>query len=249
MKKAIAIILSIMLVLAITFPAAAISSIAVKSIKLNNSKITMKVGQTSNLKVTFTPANTSQKKLTYVTDNKNIATVNTPGKITGISSGTTTITVYTLNEKIFSKCDVIISTEDEFKKTMNISIATWDIETDMATQYKDATFQKIAKKLKHRIIKPVNLTWDDYSQKVQIWASSGQLPDIFSIDTVGSQYYTSWKNQGVIKPLPTDLEVNIPTYRSIWIPRISKVCWIITNIIVFRVKHTLLWTTMLSTVW
>ena len=77
MKKTIAIILSIMLVLAITFPAAAISTIAVKSIKLDNSKITLKVGQTSNLKVTFTPANTTQKKLTYVTGNKKVATVNT----------------------------------------------------------------------------------------------------------------------------------------------------------------------------
>ena len=109
MKKAIAIILSIMLVLAITLPAAAVSTIAVKSIKLSNSKITLKVGQTSNLKVTFTPANTSQKKLTYVTGNKNIATVDANGQITGVHAGTATITVYTLNKKIFAKCNVTIS--------------------------------------------------------------------------------------------------------------------------------------------
>jgi uncharacterized protein (DUF362 family) len=108
MKRSIAIIISIMFVLAITFPAVAVSTIVVKSIKLNISKITLKVGQTSNLKVTFTPANTSQKKLTYVTGNKKIATVNTEGKITGVSSGTTTITVYTLNKKIFAKCNVIV---------------------------------------------------------------------------------------------------------------------------------------------
>ena len=108
MKKTISIILSIMLILAITFQAAAVSTIAVKSIKLNNSKITLKVGQTSNLKVTFVPANTTQKKLTYVTGNKKIATVNATGKITGVSKGTTTITVYTLNKKIFAKCNVTI---------------------------------------------------------------------------------------------------------------------------------------------
>jgi hypothetical protein len=61
MKRSIAIIISIMFVLAITFPAVAVSTIVVKSIKLNISKITLKVGQTSNLKVTFTPVNTSQK--------------------------------------------------------------------------------------------------------------------------------------------------------------------------------------------
>ena len=40
MKKTIAIIISIILMLAITLPAAAVSSIALKSIKLNASKIT-----------------------------------------------------------------------------------------------------------------------------------------------------------------------------------------------------------------
>ena len=108
MKKAIAIILSIMLVLAITLPAAAISTIAVKSIKLNNSKITLKVGQTYNLKVTLTPANTTQKLLTYVTWNQKVATVDKTGKITGVSAGTATIIVYTPNKKIFAKCNVTI---------------------------------------------------------------------------------------------------------------------------------------------
>jgi|GEM_PF-506906 ABC-type sugar transport system, periplasmic component len=109
MKKSISIILSFILIMAIILPASAFSSIAVKGIKLDKSKITLKVGQTYKLKVTLTPANTTQKLLTYVTGNKKIATIDATGKIKGVSKGTTTITVYTYNKKIFAKCNVTVS--------------------------------------------------------------------------------------------------------------------------------------------
>jgi ABC-type sugar transport system, periplasmic component len=109
MKKSIAIILSFILIIAIILPASAFSSIAVKGIKLNTSKITLKVGQTYKLKVTLTPANTTQKSLSFVTANKKIATIDTTGIIKGVSKGTTTITVYTSNKKIFAACNVTIT--------------------------------------------------------------------------------------------------------------------------------------------
>jgi putative aldouronate transport system substrate-binding protein len=94
--------------------------------------------------------------------------------------------------------------EDSFKDTMALSVATWDIENDIATQADDAVFQAIAKKF-NVTIKPIGLTWDDYGQKIQVWASSGQLPDIFSIDAIGTQFYRNWIDQGVVKALPEDM--------------------------------------------
>lgn len=96
------------------------------------------------------------------------------------------------------------SEDDKFKEPMEISIATWDIENDISFQADDAVFQAIAQKL-NITVEPINLTWDDYGTKIQIWAASDQLPDIFSIDAIGTQYYTNWKDQQVIKPLPADL--------------------------------------------
>ena len=102
--------------------------------------------------------------------------------------------------------------DDKFKDTVEISIATWDIENDISFQEDDAVFQAIAQKL-NITVKPINLTWDDYGQKIQLWAASDQLPDIFSIDAIGTQYYTNWKNQQVIKALPKDLS-NYPNLQE-----------------------------------
>ena len=109
MKKLIAIILSLMLVMSISLPAVAVSIIKVNSIKLNSSKITLKANQTVSLKVEFSPQNTTQKILSYTTSNKNVAVVDKDGKITAIGAGTATITVITANKAVTAKCAVTVS--------------------------------------------------------------------------------------------------------------------------------------------
>jgi|GEM_PF-146301 Bacterial surface proteins containing Ig-like domains len=109
MKKFIATILSSILIIAFILPASAFSTIAVKSIKLDKSAITLKVGQTYQLNITLTPKNTTQKKLTFVTANKNIASIDAKGKIIGVGKGTTTITVNTSNKKVFANCKVTVT--------------------------------------------------------------------------------------------------------------------------------------------
>src|SRR5690349_16528262 len=93
MKKVLAFILSIMLVMGLIVSTTAFSSVAVKSIKLDKGSITLKVGQTYDLKVKFTPANTTQKLLKFTTANKKIAMIDGDGTIVAMSKGTTVITV------------------------------------------------------------------------------------------------------------------------------------------------------------
>ena len=69
MKKLIGIVISIMLVLSIAFPATAISTTNLKSISLDTNNLTLKLHQSYDLKVTLTPANTTQRLLTYTTSN------------------------------------------------------------------------------------------------------------------------------------------------------------------------------------
>lgn len=91
-----------------------------------------------------------------------------------------------------------------YEEPMTITYASWDIGRYMADAATDAVFQAIAGRF-NITVKPINLTYDDYTQKIQMWAASGQLPDIFSIDAVGTQFYRNLLQQNKIKPLPTDL--------------------------------------------
>ncbi|OBZ11390.1 extracellular solute-binding protein [Bacillus sp. FJAT-26390] len=91
--------------------------------------------------------------------------------------------------------------DNPYKDPMEISIAFWDVEAEVAKMDKDPIMQQILKKFNIKI-KPVNTTWDDYAQKIQMWAASGQLPDVFAIDAVGTQYQRKWVSQGVVASLP-----------------------------------------------
>ena len=85
-----------------------------------------------------------------------------------------------------------------------ITIAYWDVEKGLSGGENDKLLQKIQEDT-NTILKPLNITWDDYRQKIQLWASSNQLPDVFAIDVIGSSFYYNWTEQGVVAPLPEDL--------------------------------------------
>ncbi|OMC69753.1 hypothetical protein BK121_14105 [Paenibacillus odorifer] len=93
------------------------------------------------------------------------------------------------------------STDNPYKDPMTISLGFWDADAEIANIEKDPIAKQVLEKF-NITLKPVNLSWDDYTQKIQMWAASGQLPDIFAIDAVGTQYQRKWVNQGVVKALP-----------------------------------------------
>jgi putative aldouronate transport system substrate-binding protein len=89
------------------------------------------------------------------------------------------------------------------KDHMDISIAMWSIGSAIVDK-PDAVRDKIYKDLNITVV-PMNTTWDDYTQKIQVWAASNQLPDVVAIDALGTQNYAKWIDQGVVKALPSDL--------------------------------------------
>ena len=52
-----------------------------------------------------------------------------------------------------------------------ISIAYWDVEKALAGGESDAVLQKIQEDT-NTVLTPVNITWDDYRQKIQLWPHS-----------------------------------------------------------------------------
>jgi len=85
---------------------------------------------------------------------------------------------------------------------MEISVAFWDLAENMIQD--DPALKLLERKL-NIAIKPIPIKIENYMQQIQMWASTGQLPDIFSVDAVNSQYYRSWRDRGVIKAIPDDL--------------------------------------------
>ena len=173
MKKIIGIILSILL-LVTSVPVAAISTIAVKSIKFDNSTISVAVGQTTPLKVTFSPTNTTQKLLTFNIGNTKIATIDKKGQITGIRTGTTTITAYTSNKNIYAKTKVTVSRP--------IFVEWWQNNEKGLTWEKDGPVSKwLIQNTGVGMYMPL-VIWEGgngYFTKLQTRIATSDLPDIF----------------------------------------------------------------------
>lgn len=87
-----------------------------------------------------------------------------------------------------------------YAEPMEISIASWGIDSSFLDTDNDAMYQFLSKKFNFTV-KPVNTTWDDYTQKIQTWAAAGTMPDIVSTDAIGTQSYRNWTTQGVVRPL------------------------------------------------
>ena len=76
-------------------------------ITLNKSSLNLYVNKSETLSVQFTPASTSDK-LTWTTSDKEVAEVDSNGKVTGKSEGTATITVKTSNG-LTASCKVTVT--------------------------------------------------------------------------------------------------------------------------------------------
>lgn len=86
---------------------------------------------------------------------------------------------------------------------IEVTVAIWGAEDGLSNP-DDALLKKIEEKTGVRLVAQ-NVTWDDSEQKIQLWATNGQLPDIFAGDFVSKSFYGNWIQQGVIRALPDDL--------------------------------------------
>lgn len=61
---------------------------------------------------------------------------------------------------------------------------------------------------------PRSFTWDDYSTKTTLWASTGDLPDWNFADMRHGDTFIQWINDEIIRPLPSDLSAwpNVQEY-------------------------------------
>ena len=103
-----------------------IQDLSISSVTLNKQETTLVKGTTETLKATINPSDTTDSKaLTWTTSNSKVATVDSNGKVTGISEGEATITVRTSNGKTAS-CEVtVIEQEPELVYQAHVADYGW----------------------------------------------------------------------------------------------------------------------------
>ena len=88
------------------------TEVSVTSVSLNKSTLDIKVEETATLTATINPTNATNKNVTWESDNTQIATVDTAGKVTAIKEGTAKITVKTKDGNYTATCIVTVSKND-----------------------------------------------------------------------------------------------------------------------------------------
>ena len=91
-------------------------STEVENIKLSKSKCSIKVGKTVKLKATVYPQNANDKYVEWVSDDDDIAIVNSEGLVTGKKAGVTNIIARAVNGKEAS-CTVTVKKKTKTAKT------------------------------------------------------------------------------------------------------------------------------------
>ena len=81
----------------------------VKELRLLDDDVTMKVGEKRQLKYAVYPTNATNKGVEWTSSNKNVATVNSDGIITGVAAGQAEITGKTIDGGIVEKLQIAIA--------------------------------------------------------------------------------------------------------------------------------------------
>lgn len=107
------------------------------------------------------------------------------------------------NENTATESENSGDTQDSKMEKIDVTVAVWGADAGLSGA-EDPILDIIEEKTGVHLI-PQNITWDDSEQKIQLWATNGQLPDIFAGDYVGKSFFYNWIEQGVIRALPEDL--------------------------------------------
>jgi len=101
------------------------------------------------------------------------------------------------------------------EEPVTITIAAWDVEAALAGE-NDAVRTYVENKLGIRL-DSMNVTWDDYVQKIQAWAAADSLPDVFAIDAICTPNYYAWIEEEMVRGLPEDLSAypNLASYLDV----------------------------------
>ena len=111
--------------------------VGVSGITLNKTALNLTIGASESLVATISPSNATNKNVEWTSSNTNVATVDTTGKVIGVSSGSATITVKMKDGSKVATCNVTVKNpvisanenkligEDRYKTAIKVSNRGW----------------------------------------------------------------------------------------------------------------------------
>ena len=103
-----------------------IKDLSITGVTLNKQETTLIKGTSETLKATINPSDTTDSKvLTWTTSDSKVATVDSNGKVTGVSEGKATITVRTSNGKTASCKVAVVQQEPELIYQAHVADYGW----------------------------------------------------------------------------------------------------------------------------
>jgi hypothetical protein len=103
-------------------------TIVSKVTAISVSDLTVEEGSSKQLTVTTTPSSDTEE-LTYESDNKDIATVDSTGKVTGVAEGTATITVAgKISTTVTKTCTVTVKAKEFIGEAINTDKYGWKVK-------------------------------------------------------------------------------------------------------------------------
>lgn len=93
-------------------------TINVRSVTLSKKKLEIKDGDKKTLKATVSPTNATDKTIEWSSTEPSVATVSNKGVVTGVSSGTTTITATAADGEISAACEVTVMCNHKYGTTI-----------------------------------------------------------------------------------------------------------------------------------
>lgn len=107
-------------------------AVDVATVELNRSSIELKVGEAGQLIATVRPDNASNKKLTWSVADNRIASVDSSGKVVGLSAGTTTVTVKAGNK--MAVCQITVKNPAIAVVSLELNKGNMELQVGEASQ-------------------------------------------------------------------------------------------------------------------
>ncbi|MBR2066697.1 MAG: Ig-like domain-containing protein [Solobacterium sp.] len=140
------------------------SKVAVSSVALNKTSLTMKNGETATLTATVKPNNASNKSITWSSSDTKVATVDANGKVSAKGKGSATITATTNDGKKKATCKVTV-TQPVTGVSLNKTSASLNIGATLA----------LSATVKPTNANNKNVTWASSNTKVATVDANGKV--------------------------------------------------------------------------
>ena len=110
--------------------------VAVSSISLNSSSVSLEVGKSYQLSATISPTKATEKTVRWVTSNSSVATVSDNGLVTAKSLGSATITAYASSGKS-ATCNVVVNGHEAVDLGLSVMWASCNVGASSPEGYGD----------------------------------------------------------------------------------------------------------------